>query len=172
MRYPRSLSVQFSSVAQLCLTLCDPMNCNTPGLPVYHQLKAFSSTQKPDAIVIIVKPHPKAWSAFPSYQIWRQEAGPVGEVPARTFLTGVKPRQTSQINEPLFSPIPVALLIVDCPFHMGHWGRKAKVMLNPKPVPWSLLVGYASWTLYPVASLTDLQVNFVWCMREMWVGCV
>ena len=28
----------FSSVAQLCLTLCDPMDCSTPGLPVYHQL--------------------------------------------------------------------------------------------------------------------------------------
>ena len=28
--------VQFSSVAQLCPTLCDPMNRNTPGLPVYH----------------------------------------------------------------------------------------------------------------------------------------
>ena len=31
-------SVQFSSVAQLCLTLCDPMNHSTPGLPVHHQL--------------------------------------------------------------------------------------------------------------------------------------
>ena len=31
------LSVQFSSVAQLCLTLCNPMNCSTPGLPVHHQ---------------------------------------------------------------------------------------------------------------------------------------
>ena len=30
--------VQFSSVAQSCLTLCDPMNHSTPGLPVYHQL--------------------------------------------------------------------------------------------------------------------------------------
>ena len=29
-------SVQFSSVAQSCLTLCDPMNHSTPGLPVYH----------------------------------------------------------------------------------------------------------------------------------------
>ena len=28
--------LQFSSVAQLCLTLCDPMNCSTPGLPVHH----------------------------------------------------------------------------------------------------------------------------------------
>ena len=31
-------SVQFSSVAQLCPTLCDPMNRSTPGLPVHHQL--------------------------------------------------------------------------------------------------------------------------------------
>ena len=30
--------LQFSSVAQSCLTLCDPMNCSTPGLPVHHQL--------------------------------------------------------------------------------------------------------------------------------------
>ena len=31
-------TVQFSSVAQLCPTLCDPMNCSTPGLPVHHHL--------------------------------------------------------------------------------------------------------------------------------------
>ena len=31
-------SVQFSSVAQSCPTLCDPMNCSTPGFPVHHQL--------------------------------------------------------------------------------------------------------------------------------------
>ena len=35
-------SVQFSSVAQSCLTLCDPMNCSMPGLPVYHQLPEFT----------------------------------------------------------------------------------------------------------------------------------
>ena len=38
------LSVQFSSVAQSCPTLCDPMNCSTPGLPVYHQLPEFTQT--------------------------------------------------------------------------------------------------------------------------------
>ena len=35
---------QFSSVAQSCLTLSDPMNCSTPGLPVYHQLPEFTQT--------------------------------------------------------------------------------------------------------------------------------
>ena len=37
-------SFQFSSVSQLCLTLCDPMNCSTPGLPVHHQLPEFTQT--------------------------------------------------------------------------------------------------------------------------------
>ena len=37
-------SVQFSSVAQSCLTLCNPMNRSTPGLPVHHQLLEFTQT--------------------------------------------------------------------------------------------------------------------------------
>ena len=37
-------SVQFSSVAQSCLTLCDPMNRSTPGLPVHHQHLEFTQT--------------------------------------------------------------------------------------------------------------------------------
>ena len=46
-------SVQFSSVAQSCLTLCDPMNHSSPGLPVHHQLPEFTQTlvhQVSDAI--------------------------------------------------------------------------------------------------------------------------
>ena len=40
-----SCSVQrLSSVAQSCLTLCDPMNRSTPGLPVHHQLPEFTQT--------------------------------------------------------------------------------------------------------------------------------
>ena len=37
-------SVQFSSVAQSCATLCNSMNCSTPGLPVHHHLLAFTQT--------------------------------------------------------------------------------------------------------------------------------
>ena len=39
-----TVSVQFSSVAQSCPTLCDPMNHSTPGLPVHHQLPEFTQT--------------------------------------------------------------------------------------------------------------------------------
>ena len=42
--HTRSSSVQFSSVAQSCPTLCDPMNRSMPGLPVHHQLPEFTLT--------------------------------------------------------------------------------------------------------------------------------
>ena len=44
---PTELSVKFSSVAQSCPTLCDPMDCSTPGFPVHHQLKEFTQTHVP-----------------------------------------------------------------------------------------------------------------------------
>ena len=37
-------SVQFSSVTQSCLTLCNPMDCSMPGLPLHHQLLEFTRT--------------------------------------------------------------------------------------------------------------------------------
>ena len=43
--YPAAdIMSQFSSVAQSCLTLCDPMNHSTPGLPVHYQLPEFTQT--------------------------------------------------------------------------------------------------------------------------------
>ena len=40
----RLFFIQFSSVAQSCPTLCNPMDCNMPGLPVHHQLPEFTQT--------------------------------------------------------------------------------------------------------------------------------
>ena len=40
----RTFNFSFGSVAQLCLTLCDPMDYSTPGLPVHHQLPEFTQT--------------------------------------------------------------------------------------------------------------------------------
>ena len=42
--YKGEKCIQFSSVAQSCPTLCDPMNRSTPGLPVHHQLPEFTQT--------------------------------------------------------------------------------------------------------------------------------
>ena len=51
-------SVQFSSVAQLCPTLCDPMNRSMPGLPVQHQLPEFTQTHVHRAGDAIQPSHP------------------------------------------------------------------------------------------------------------------
>ena len=42
---------QFSSVAQSCPTLCDPMNCSMPGLPVHHQLPEFTQTHAHESVM-------------------------------------------------------------------------------------------------------------------------
>ena len=42
--YSHIYSVQFSSVAQSCLTLCDPMKRSKPGLPVHHELSESTQT--------------------------------------------------------------------------------------------------------------------------------
>ena len=42
--HQKATSVQFISVAQSCPTLCDPMNCSMPGLPVHHQLPEFTQS--------------------------------------------------------------------------------------------------------------------------------
>ena len=57
-------SVQFSSVAQTCPTLCDPMNRNTPGLPVHHQLPEVTQTHVHQVGDAIQPSHPPS-SPFP-----------------------------------------------------------------------------------------------------------
>ena len=44
MYYYHTFNLQFSSVAQSCPTLCDPINRSTPGLPVHHQPPEFTQT--------------------------------------------------------------------------------------------------------------------------------
>ena len=53
-----SPSVQFSSVAQSCPTLCDPMNRSTPGLSVHHQLPEFTQTHVHRVSDAIQRSHP------------------------------------------------------------------------------------------------------------------
>ena len=52
--------VQFSSVAQSCLTLCNPMNRSTPGLPVHHHLPEFTQTHVHQVHDAIQPSHPRS----------------------------------------------------------------------------------------------------------------
>ena len=70
-----SNSIQFSSVAQSCLTLCDPMDCSTPGLPVHHQLPELTQTHVHWVSDAIQPSHPLSavshcFHWFPIYLPW------------------------------------------------------------------------------------------------------
>ena len=64
--------VQYSSVVQSCLTLCDPMECSTPGFPVHHQLPELLVHRISDAIRPSHPCHPLLFppSIFPSIRVF------------------------------------------------------------------------------------------------------
>ena len=77
LRIRNQTSIQFSSVAQLYLTLCDPMDCSTPGLPVHHQLLEFTETHvhwvgMPSNHLILCCPLLLLPSIFPN--CWKESA--------------------------------------------------------------------------------------------------
>ena len=59
-------SVQFSSVAQSCLTLRNPMNRSTPGLPVHHKLPEFTQTHVHRVSDAIQPSHPLSSPSLPA----------------------------------------------------------------------------------------------------------
>ena len=63
---PGISSVHFSSVNQSCPTLCDPMNCSTPGLPVHHQLPEFTQTHVHRVSDAIQPFHPRLSPSSPA----------------------------------------------------------------------------------------------------------
>ena len=57
---------QIRSVAQLCLTFCDPMNGSMPGLPVHHQLQEFTQTHVHPAISSSIVPFSSCPQSLPA----------------------------------------------------------------------------------------------------------
>ena len=62
-------SVQLSSVAQSCPTLCNPMDCSTPGLPVHHQLPEFTQTHVHWVADAIQQFHPLSSPSPPAFNL-------------------------------------------------------------------------------------------------------
>ena len=75
-----NVSVQFSSIAQSCPTLCDPMDCSTPGFPVHQQLPELAQTQSirlvmPSNHLILCRPLLLLPLSFPSIRVLSNESG-------------------------------------------------------------------------------------------------
>ena len=60
---------QFSSVSQSCLTLCNPMDSSTPGLPVYHQLLELAHTHVHQLGDAIQTSHPLSSLSPPAFSL-------------------------------------------------------------------------------------------------------
>ena len=60
---------QFSSVAQSCLTLCEPMDCSTPGFPVHHWLPELAQTHVHGAGDAIWPSHPLLSPSLPALNL-------------------------------------------------------------------------------------------------------
>ena len=67
------LEVQFTSVAQLCLTLCDPMDCSTPGLPLHHQLPEFTQTHVHQVSDAIQPSYPLSSPSPPAFNLCQHQ---------------------------------------------------------------------------------------------------
>ena len=76
--------VQLSSVAQSCPTLCDPMDCNTPGFPVHHRLLELPQTHDRPTIssyVVAFSSHLQSFQAsafFPMSQFFASGGQSIG----------------------------------------------------------------------------------------------
>ena len=80
LKRPNDAKFQFGSVVQSCPTLCNSMDCSTPGLPVHHQLPEFTQTHVhwvSDAInhLILCRPLLFLTSVFPSIRVFSNESG-------------------------------------------------------------------------------------------------
>ena len=71
--------IQFDSVTQPCPTLCDPMDCRTPGLPVYHQPQSLLKLKSIESVIpsnhlILFHPLLLLPSIFPSIRVFFNES--------------------------------------------------------------------------------------------------
>ena len=58
-----------NSVTQLCLTLCNPMDCSMPGFPVHHQLPEFTQTHVHQVSDAIQPSHPLSSLSLPTFKL-------------------------------------------------------------------------------------------------------
>ena len=67
------MKLQFSSVAQSCPTLCNPMDCSTPGFPVHYQLLELAQTHVHRVDDAIQPSHPLSSPSPPTFNLsWHQ----------------------------------------------------------------------------------------------------
>ena len=73
MEVPSETTYQFSSVTQLCLTLCDPMDCSTPGFTTHHQLLELAQTHVHQVGDVIQPSHSLSFPSPPVFNLAKRQ---------------------------------------------------------------------------------------------------
>ena len=129
------ISVQFSSATQSCLTLCNPLDCRTPGFPVHHQLLELTQTHVhcvSDAINHLILCHPLLLppSIFPRIRVFSNELILFIRWPKYwSFIFSISP--SNEYSGPIsFRIVRVDLLVVQGALKslLQHHSSKASIL--------------------------------------------
>ena len=127
-------SIQFSSVAQSCPTLCDPMDHSMPGLPVHHQLQEFTQTHVHWVGDVIQPSHPLSFPSLPALNLSQHQG---------LFKWVTSDRQS----------IGVSVSTSVLPMNTQDWS----------PLGWTCWISLQSKGLSRVFSTTTLQKHQFFC---------
>ena len=140
-------SVQFNSVAQSCLTLCDPMDCSMPGIPVHHQFPELAQTHVHRVSDAIQPSHPLPSPSPPAFTFIPAS----GSFPINLFFTsGGQSIGASAsalvlpINTQDWFPLGLTIWISLQSKGRRHW-HPTPVLLPGKSYGWRSLVSYSPW---------------------------
>ena len=145
--YRKTYLAQFSSVAQSCLTLCDPIDCSKPGLPAHHQLPEFTQTHVHWVGDAIQPSHPLSSPSPPALNLFKYQG---------LFQISQLVTSGSQSIGASASASVRPMNIQDC-FPLGWTGCLTQAVFKPQSFIW---VRYM-WHLFCTVNsrLLDLEGN-------------
>ena len=137
-------SVPLSSVAQSCPTLCNPMDCSTPGRPVHHQLSEFTQTHVHWISDAIQPSHPLSSPSPPTFNLSQHQ----GFFQMSQFFESETPKYWSQKLQSIGVSASVSVL----PMNIQDWF----------PLGWTGWISLQSKGLSRVFSNTTIQKHQVY----------
>ena len=130
---PQAHQVQFSSVAQSCLTLCDPMNRSIPGLPVHHQLPESTQTHVHWVGDAIQPSHPLSSPSPPALNLSQHQGLFKNPLRGSLLFKSVTESSSTQHLSGATSSADSQIEITSLNFRNKE-NRKEKLTLHHKPV--------------------------------------
>ena len=95
--------VQFSPVTQSCLTLCNPMDCSTPGFSIHHQLPELIQTHVHQVSDAIQLSHPLSYLSPPAFSLSEHQFSSV-QLSSSVMSDSLQPHESQHARPPYPSP--------------------------------------------------------------------